>query len=74
MSKFQGRGDGLDILRNFISQKKKIKLKDDYLCFDNVRLKLRTETPWLSTQTKTQYDLGDLWLLLDLKQKDLLQS
>lgn len=73
MSKFQGRADGLDILRSYISQKKKIKLKDDCLYFDSARFKLHTETPWLSTQTKTQYDLGSLWLLLDLKQKDSLQ-
>jgi hypothetical protein len=71
MTKYQPRLDALDILRNFCSQKKKIKLKEDSLSFDSVKFKLHTETPWLSTHSKKQYDLGALWLLLDSEQKGL---
>jgi hypothetical protein len=65
MSKYQGRVDSLELLRSFITQKKKIKHKDGYLFFDSLKLKANTETPWLSPLTNKQYDLGSLWLLLD---------
>lgn len=42
MSKYQGRVDPIDILRTYMSKEKKIKCKDGYLHFDNVRLKLTT--------------------------------
>ena len=69
MDKYQGRVDPLELLRSFVTQKKKIKYKEGSLYFDNVKLKVTTETPWLSPITSKQYDLGSLWLLLDCDQK-----
>ena len=42
MHKYQGRVDPIDLLRTYISQGKKIKCKDGYLYFDNIKLKLST--------------------------------
>lgn len=65
MNKYQGRVDPIDTLRSYITQHKKIKNKDGYLHFDNVKIKLTTETAWLSPITSQKYDIGALWLLLD---------
>jgi len=69
MAKYQPRIDPLDLLRNYCSQKKKVKVRDGSLCFDQVKFRLHTETPWLSTNSRKQYDLAALWLLLDAEEK-----
>jgi hypothetical protein len=64
-SKYQGRLDPLDVLRNSISTEKRAKIKDRYLVFDKeIKLALSTPTAWLSPLTKKQYSLGSLWLYL----------
>ena len=69
MAKYQPRVDPLDLLRNYCSQKKKIKVRDGSMYFDQIKFAFHTETPWLSTNSHKQYDLGALWLLMDAEQK-----
>lgn len=69
MSKYQMRYDPLELLRNHCTQKKKIRVRDGLICFDQIKFKLHTETPWLATDTRNQYDLGSLWLFMDAQQK-----
>jgi hypothetical protein len=65
MSKYQGRVDPLDLLRNSYIENKKIKLKDKYLIFDkDIRIPLSQPTAWISANSKKQYSLGSLWLYL----------
>lgn len=42
MAKYQPRVDPLDLLRNYCSQKKKIRVRDGMLTFDQVKFKLHT--------------------------------
>ncbi len=69
-SKYMGRVDPIEILRNSIVNSKKIKQKGKYLEFDkDIKLLLKTPTAWLSPITKKQYSLGAIWLLLECKDK-----
>jgi hypothetical protein len=71
-SKYQGRLDPLEILRNSISTDKRAKIKEKYLIFDKeIKLALSTPTAWLSPQTKKQYSLGSLWLYLESVHKNI---
>lgn len=65
-SKYQGRVDSLEVLRQTYSDKRRAKLKDNYLIFDkDLRLPLNSPTAWVSPITKKQYDLGSLWLYIE---------
>ena len=71
----KGKSDPLEILRDYIIQKKPIKLKskgDDHrLIFEGnttIEFKFTQETAWRSAKNK-EYNLGTLWLFLDNKLK-----
>lgn len=63
--------DPIDLLRSAYSKKTEkklnIKLKGSDLYFDkDVKYSIDTETAWLSTKTNKQFNLGSLWLYLEL--------
>ena len=65
MSKYQGRVQPLQLLRNSYTQEKKIKLKDKTLVFQkDIRLPVSQLTAWLSPISNKQYTLGSIWLYL----------
>lgn len=69
-SKYVGRVDPIEILRNSIINSKKIKQKGKYLEFDkDIKVLVKTPTAWLSPITNKQYTLGALWLFLECKDK-----
>lgn len=63
--------DPIELLRSAYSKKTEkklnIKLKGSDLYFDkDVKYSIDTETAWLSTKTNKQFNLGSLWLYLEL--------
>ena len=70
--------DPITILREYITEKKVIKLTDTTLNFGSTKLPLNTKTgilmiflnqyqAWNPKVSKKEYSLGDLWLFLDSK-------
>ena len=67
-SKYMGRVDPLELLRNSIVNSKNIKQKGKYLEFDkDLRFPLKTPTAWLSPHTNKQYTMGAIWAFLEFK-------
>jgi hypothetical protein len=65
-SKYQGRIDPLELLRNSYMNNKRPRYKDKYLIFEkDIRLPVTTPTAWVSKITKKQYSLGSLWLCME---------
>lgn len=65
------KSDPLDLLRSVynknLQKKTTIKLKGTDLYFDReVKLPIMTETAWQSPQTGKQYNLGSLWLVMEV--------
>ena len=64
-SKYVGRVDPIELLRNSVINSKKIKQRGKYLEFDkDIRFPLKTQTAWLSPDTHKQYTIGAIWVFL----------
>jgi hypothetical protein len=71
-SKYVGRVEPIEVLRNSIINSKKIKQKGKYLEFDkDIKLALKTPTHWLSPITNKQYTIGAIWLYLEYNDRSI---
>jgi hypothetical protein len=66
MSRYEGRLDHLELLKNAYSHNRHAKLRDGMIVFEkDGRFPLSQPTAWVAKQSGKNYSLGALWLYLE---------